>query len=114
MIHDDIDQILSGLIIDGRQIPSCPLRYRGKAEQYIIWTIISETPQSASDDSWDISAIEIDVDIYSTAGYYDIYDAVIDLFTAAGWVWTDSGPEMYEEDTGYFHRTVTFQHERMK
>ena len=112
-MHEIIQNILDGLIVDGLPIPSAPLRYRGIARRFVTWTITSEDPQVPADDGCAVSFIELDVDIYSDVDYSDIMDAVIPLFTAAGWVWTDSGPEMFEEDTGLYHRTVSFEKERM-
>ena len=113
-LHDDIKSILAELIVGGEEIPARPLRYRGDAMRYITWTITSEDPETSADDGCIVSVAELDVDIYSDVDYLDIMEAVISRFTAAGWVWAGSGPEMYEEDTGLYHRTVEFEIERMR
>lgn len=112
-MHDIITAILSELVVSGEQIPVAPIRYRGKALRFVTWQITSEDPEIAADDECIVSVVELDVDIFSVADYSDIMTAVKELFTAAGWVWTGSGPEMYEEDTGLFHRTISFSIERM-
>ena len=29
------------------------------------------------------------------------------------WLWVEDSEEMYEEDTGLYHKTITFEKERM-
>lgn len=112
-MHEIIENILADLIIGAEAIPAAPLRFRGKAPRFVTWTITSEDPEVSADDDCVMSVVEVDVDIYSVAEYVDIMEAVKSRFIAAGWVWTGSSPEMFEESTGLYHRTVSFSKERM-
>ena len=112
-MQDKIREILGSLTVGGAPIPGVPVRYRGKAERYITWTITGEEPAIPGDDRCRTSIVSLDVDIFSTAEYSDIMEAVKQVMTAAGWVWVGCGPEMLEEETGIFHRTIEFEIERM-
>ena len=112
-MHEIITNIISQLTVGGEHIPSAPLRFRGQAERFVTWQMTSDSPELSADDECIVSIVDLDVDVYSSAEYLDILDAVKTLFTSAGWVWSGTGPEMYEEDTGLYHRTISFSTERM-
>lgn len=112
-MHEIIETILRELTVNGEAVPVAPIRYRGKSLRFVTWQIILEDPETVADDHCIVSIVEVDVDIFSVDDYSDIMRAVYERFTSAGWVWAGTGPEMYEEETGLYHRTITFSRERM-
>lgn len=112
-MNEELKQIFGNAItVNGKQIPIAHLRYRGDSKTFVTWTILSERPVLSADDVQVYSVGEVDVDIYSDGNYVDIVSTVKKLMEDNDWLWTEDSPEMYEEDTGLYHRTSTFEKER--
>ncbi len=93
-------------------VPVAHLRYKGKEKKYVVWTLLDETPLSASDDEIDYSEAPVDIDIYSEGNYLKLMSSIKKIMKENEWTWNGDSPEMYEEDTGLYHRTCTFIKER--
>ena len=112
-MNEELKRIFGNAItVNGKQIPTAHLRYRGDSKTFVTWTILSERPVLSADDGQVYSVGEVDVDIYSDGNYMDIVSEVKKLMEDNDWLWTEDSPEMYEEDTGLYHRTSTFEKER--
>lgn len=114
-MHTVVEALLSRISVRGQSVPYAHIRYTGKAKLYITYQFIDEEPVLCSSDKPDVSAVKLDVDIFSKSNG-DLIAARNELITAfigADWIWSDLSPEMYEDDTGYIHRTLTFEKERM-
>lgn len=94
------------------EVPVAHLKYKGKEKTYIVWTLLDEIPLSASDDEIDYSEASVDIDIYSESNYLKLMSSIKKIMKENEWVWDGDSPEMYEEDTGLYHRTCTFVKER--
>lgn len=93
-------------------VPVAHLNYKGKEKAYVVWTIIDETPLSASDDEIDYSEVTVDIDIYSESNYLSLMSSIKKIMKDNEWLWDGDSSEMYEEDTKLYHRTCTFVKER--
>ena len=70
---------------------------------------LGETPASHSDDECDYSIKQFDFDIYTKGNYLNILKEVKKRLKANGFTWVEDSPTMYEEDTGLYHITTTFE-----
>ncbi len=93
-------------------VPVAHLKYKGKEKTYVVWTIIDETPLSASDDEIQYSEVTVDIDIYSENNYLSLMSSIKKIMKNNDWMWQEDSAEMYEEDTKLYHRTCTFSKER--
>lgn len=101
------------LIVSDKTIPIAHLRYKGKARKYITWTITGETPALVANDEVLYSICAVDVDIFSEGNYLDIEKEIKQKMKNNDWVWIEDSEEMYEEDTGLYHKTISFEKERI-
>ena len=99
--------------VDGGVIPIAHLMYEGKSKRFITWTMLDETPILSANDEQLFSLCSVDIDIFSDGNYLDIIKEIKQLMKNNEWVWTGDSPEMYEEDTGLYHKTCTFEKERV-
>lgn len=107
-MESELKQILKEL-----KVPIAHLKYRGKEKTYVVWTLLDETPLSASDDEIDYSEVPVDIDIYSEGNYLKLMSSIKKIMKENEWIWQGDSSEMYEEDTKLYHRTCTFSKERM-
>lgn len=99
--------------VNDKSIPVSHLRYKGNKKTFVTWTIISESPVLSGNDEVLYSLVEIDIDVYSDGNYLDIVTEIKRLMKENKWRWQEDSSEMYEEDTELYHRTITFEKERM-
>ena len=59
------------------------------------------------------SVVSVDIDIFSDKNYLNIVEKIKELMRTNEWVWSGDSPELFEEDTGLYHKTCTFEKERM-
>lgn len=101
----------NGLTINGVTVPIAHLKYNGKSETYVVWTIIDESPQLCADDEPIYSVAIVDIDVYSPQNYTAITAAIKRKMKENDWIWVEDSSEMYEDDTKTYHKTITFQKE---
>ena len=101
-----------GIIVDGAAFPMAHLRYKGKSKRFGTWTIIAEKPIVSGDDEPIYSVVSVDVDVYHDGNYLDAITEIKKIMKQNGWVWVEDSIEMYEDDTGLYHKTITFEKER--
>ena len=113
-MNEEIKLILGeNLIIKGEQIPVAHLRYRGNSKKFVTWTITGETPALSANDEDLCSICSVDVDIFSDGNYLDIEKEIKQKMKNNEWVWVENSEEMYEEDTRLYHKTCSFEKERI-
>lgn len=95
------------------EVPVAHLRYKGNARKFVTWTITGESPSLSADDEDLCSTCSIDVDIFSEGNYLDIKTEIKRIMKNNDWVWVEDSEEMYEEDTGLYHQTCSFEKERI-
>jgi hypothetical protein len=102
-----------GINVKGEVIPIAHLIYEGKSKRFVTWTILGETPIFSANDEQLFSVGSVDIDVFSDGNYLDIIKEIKQLMKNNEWVWTGDSPEMYETDTGLYHKTCTFEKERV-
>lgn len=113
-MNELIKQIFTNFTVDGVTIPVTFLRYDGNSTTYITYQQIYIDNTLSCDDELSNYVDYYDFDIYSKGNYFPIVDSVKDLLKQNGFLWqpSRSSGDMYEDDTGYFHKTLCFSIER--
>ncbi len=112
-MNEEIVSIFKDFKVNDKSIPVHHLRYKGKTKTFITWSIISEVPSLSGDDEDLYSVTSVDIHIYSDGNYLDIVKEVKKAMKESNWLWSEDSPEMYEDDTELYHKTITFEKERM-
>lgn len=113
-MNEDILNLFKDFAVGGKTIPVAFQRYDGHGQPYVVFSREDDSNTLAADDTLQVWVTYYDFDIYSESNYLAIADAVRDRLEGAGWTWqpTRSQWDMYESDTGYYHVTLNFAHER--
>ena len=101
------------LLVGNREIPIAHLRYKGSSKTFVTWTITGETPELTANDEDLCSICSVDVDVFSDGNYLDIVKEIKQIMKNNDWVWVEDSAEMYEEDTDLYHKTCSFEKERI-
>ena len=110
-MNEEIKLILGEYICS--KIPVAHLRYRGTSRKFVTWTITGETPALSANDEDLYSICSLDIDIFSEGNYLDIEKEIKQKMKNEDWVWVEDSEEMYEEDTKLYHKTISFEKERI-
>lgn len=100
------------LTVGGRAIPVAHLKYKGNETTFVVWTITGNEPALSGNDVQLYSIGTVDVDVYSKGNYLSVLAEVKRLMKQNDWVWTGDSVEMYEDDTGLYHITSSYEKER--
>ena len=111
-MEETIKQILSNLKVDNQDIEIAHIQYTGKKRTYVVWTMLNEQPEMCGDDDALYSTVPVDIDIYSETNYLAILKEIKKRMKENEWIWTGDSEEMYENDTGLYHKTSSFEKER--
>lgn len=111
-MNKEIFAIMSLLVVDGEEIPVSWLKYKGKKRKYVVFSDLGEKPESHADDECENSVKQFDFDIYADGNYLNILKAVKTRLKTNGWTWVEDSSTMYEEDTGLYHITTTWEKEK--
>jgi len=109
-----IETIFTDFQVNGQNIPVSFLRYTGKSTTYITYQL-TDMDNSFSGDDELLGYIDYyDFDIYSKGNYFPIVESVKKILKQNGFMFqpSRSSGDLYEPDTGYFHKTLCFAIER--
>lgn len=112
-MNEELQSIFKNFKVNDKNIPVEHLRYTGKSKTFITWTLLNEEPRLSGDDEPLYSVCPVDIDVFSNGNYLDIVKEIKILMKNNEWVWVEDSSEMYEEDTELYHKTITFEKERM-
>ena len=104
-----IKSIFKDFEVDGVKIPVEFLKYKGDLTTYVVFSEIDNSPANSCDDECEYSIRQFDFDIYTKGNYLNILKAVKQKLKENGFTWVEDSPDMYENDTGYFHKVTTFE-----
>lgn len=105
-----IETIFKDFTVDGKKIPVNLLYYNGHGEPYITY-MQTDIDQTYSGDNHLLNYVDYyDFDIYSKGNFLKIVESVKETLYPYGFVWQPSrtSQDMYEAETGYFHKTLSF------
>ena len=110
-----IETIFANFTVNGVAIPVKFLRYEGHGEPYVIYQH-TDADASISADNELLGYVDFyDFDIYSKENYMPIIEGILQIMKDNNFTYqpSRSSADMYETDTGYYHRTLCFAIERM-
>lgn len=108
-MNELIEQIFNNFIV-----PVAFLRYDGNATAYVTYQQ-TDVDNVLSADNEIINYVDYyDFDIYSKGNYLPIIEGVKNILIDNGFIWQPSrdSSDLYEDDTGYYHKTLCFAIER--
>lgn len=109
-MNELIESILAGFTVDDVEIPVAYMFYEGHGEPYIVY-MQQDADGSLSGDDDLIGYVDYyDFDVYAKGNYLNIVKALKAVLKENGFVWqpSRSSSDMYETDTGYYHKTLNF------
>lgn len=109
-MNELIETIFAGFAVDGVEIPVVFLYYEGHDQPYITY-MQQDADNSLSGDDDLIGYVDFyDFDVYSKGNFMRIIESVKQLLKQNGFVWQPSrtSEDMFEVDTGYYHKTLNF------
>lgn len=110
LFNTEIQTIFTGFKVNNVAIPVSYLFYEGHEDAYIVYSQV-DTKNSYSGDDEILGVVPLyDFDIYSKGNYIAIANAVKELLKNNNWTWQPNrdSPDLYDVDTGYYHKTFCF------
>ena len=99
------------IIVDGVAVPVAHLRYKGKSRTFVTWAITGERAELYANDELVACSVSLDVNVFSDGNYTKLITEIKKLMKNNEWIWVEDSPQMYEEDTKLYHKTLTFNKE---
>lgn len=109
-MNELIETILANFTVDKEVIPVSYMYYEGHGEPYVVY-MQQDADNSLSGDDELIGYVDYyDFDVYAKGNYFRIIERLKEILKANGFVWqvSRSSQDMYETDTGYYHKTMNF------
>ena len=105
-----IEQLFTNFKVNGVSIPVALIYYDGHGEPYVVYRHYDKDNSYSSDDEISGYVTYYDFDVYSKGNILPIIKAIKSTLKQAGWTWQPrrDSPDMYEADTGYYHKTICF------
>lgn len=105
-----IHKILSGFEVDGKKIPVGFIRYRGEETTYITYQSIGQESTLNADNEVVGYVESVDIDVFSKGNYFAIIKKLKKVLKENGFMYRPeaSSGDLFETDTGYYHRTLNF------
>lgn len=109
-MNELIEEIFADFAVGGVSIPVSFLRYEGHGEPYVTYQQVDADNSLSGDDDLIGYADYYDFDVYSKGNYMQIIESVKAILKANGFVWqlSRSSGDMFETETGYYHKTLNF------
>lgn len=109
-MNKQIEEIFTGFTVDDVEIPVSFMFYAGHGEPYVVYMQQDADNSLSGDDDLIAYVTYYDFDVYSKGNLEDIIEAIKTKLKAHGWVWqpSRSSQDMFETDTGYYHKTLNF------
>ena len=109
-MNELIERIFADFKVDGVSIPVSFLFYEGHEDAYVTY-MNQDMDNSYSGDDDLLGYVDYyDFDIYSKSNFFPIVERVKEILKANDFVFqpSRSSIDMYETDTGYYHKTLNF------
>lgn len=109
-MNELIQNIFRDFEVDGVLVPVKYMFYKGHGEPYVTYQQVEMNNSLSGDDDLIGYADYYDFDVYAKGNYTHIVERIKELMKQNGFVWqlSRSSMDMYEEDTGYYHKTLNF------
>ena len=109
-LNELIETIFEDFTVDEVKIPVSYMFYEGHGEPYVTY-MQQDADGSLSGDDELIGYVDYyDFDVYAKGNYLAIVESIKSLLKANNFVWqpSRSSMDMFETDTGYYHKTLNF------
>ena len=109
-MNELIESIFQNFTVGGVSIPVTFMRYQGHGEPYVTY-MQQDADKSLSGDDELIGYVDYyDFDVYSKGNFMSLIESVKQKLNENGFVWqpSRSSQDMFENDTGYYHKTLNF------
>ena len=109
-----IKSIFADFKVGGKNIPVSFLRYSGTAKAYVTYQEITKGNGFYGDDELRNYISYYDFDVFSKSDYLPIIEGIKTLLISNGFKWQPelTSADMFEDDTGYYHKTLNFSYIR--
>lgn len=109
-MNELIQSIFKDFTVDGVEIPVSFMYYEGHGEPYIVYMEQDADSSYSGDDELLGYVTYYDFDVYSQGNYLKVIETLKDKLKENGFIWqpSRSSIDMYETDTGYYHKTMNF------
>ncbi len=113
-MNSQIETIFTDFTVNGVSIPVRFLRYVGSADYYVIYTQTDMANVFSADDEIRGYVEYYDFDVYGKGNITAIISEVKRLLKAGGFMFQPSrcSEDMFEDDTGFYHKTLCFAKEK--
>ena len=109
-MNELIESIFANFIVDEVEIPVKFLFYFGDSTTYVTYCQTYADNSYSGDDEL-LGYVEFwDFDVYSKGNYFNVVEQIKKNLKANGFKWQPSrdSTDMYEAETGYYHKTLCF------
>ena len=113
-MNELIQTIFQNFTVNGVRVPVKYLDYKGHGEPYVTY-MNQDADSSLSGDDELIAYVDYyDFDVYSKGDFFPIVESLKQKLKENGFVWQParSSMDMFEKDTGYYHKTLNFAYPR--
>ena len=109
-MNELIQTIFRNFKVDGVSIPVKFMFYSGNGEPYVVYMQQDADNSLSGDDDLLAYVVYYDFDVYAKGNYIKIIEAIKTLLKQNGFTWqpSRSSADLYESDTGYYHKTLNF------
>ena len=109
-MNELIERIFTDFSVSGVSVPIAFLHYEGHGEPYIVYMNMDADNSLTGDDGLIGYVDYYDFDVYAKGNYYPIIEAMKKILIENGFVWqvSRSSSDMWDSDTGYYHKTLNF------
>lgn len=109
-MNELIESTFKDFAVDGVNVPVSFMFYEGHGEPYVVYMQQDADNSLTGDDDLVGYVDYYDFDVYSKGNYTNIIKSLKTLLKQNGFVWqpSRSSPDMYETETGYYHKTLNF------
>ena len=105
-----IERIFENFAVNGELVPVRFLDYNGHGEPYVTYMQTNSDYILRADDNLQMYVDYYDFDVFAKGSYLDVIRGVTAVLENNGFVLRPerSGPDMFETDTEYYHKTLSF------
>lgn len=109
-MNELIESILNNFTVNGENIPVSYMYYEGHGEPYVVYMQENADNSLSADDELIGYVDYYDFDIYSKGNYKQIVESLKTILKNNNFIFqpSRSSADMYETETGYYHKTLNF------
>lgn len=113
-MNKKIEKAFADFTVNGKTVPVKFLQYMGKSDTYVVYYESDSQGALYGDDSLLNYVSYYDFSIYTKGNYKSIVEAIKSIMLGLGFTWCMSrdSADLYEADTGYYHKVICFAIER--